>query len=146
MSVRIADELLALRNNDGVINPAHVVRWARENTGSRLHESLEWDDSVAAERFRREQVRTLIAIHVVDATDGSRKLISLSIDRNASGGYRPIEEVMNTASLREVMLKDALAELDRVQKKYEKLQELERVWIAASQVRERRTSQRKVAA
>jgi hypothetical protein len=145
MSMAIADELLALRNDNGVINPAHVVVWAKDNPASRLHASLEWDDSLAAERWRREQVRTLIAVHVVDA-DGSRKLISLSIDRTASGGYRPIDEVMNSTSLREVMLKDALSELDRVQKKYEKLQELERVWTAASRVREGRASRRKAAA
>jgi hypothetical protein len=141
----IADELLALRNDNGVINPAHVVDWARENTASRLHASLEWDDTLAAERWRREQVRTLIAVHVVDA-DGSRKLVSLSIDRTASGGYRPLDEVMGQPSLREVMLKDALVDLDRVQKKYARLQELERVWLAASQVREGRASRRKAAA
>jgi hypothetical protein len=145
MNVTIANELLELRNDNGVINPAHVVDWARENPASRLHASLEWDDSLAAERWRREQVRTLIAVHVVDA-DGSRKLISLSIDRTASGGYRPLDEVLGQPTLREVMLKDALADLDRVQKKYERLQELERVWLAASQVREGRASRRKAAA
>ena len=145
MSMAIADELMALRNNNGVINPAHVVAWAKDNPTSRLHASLEWDNDLAGERWRREQVRQLIAVHVVDA-DGSRKLISLSIDRTASGGYRPIDEVMGTATLREVMLKDALAELDRVQKKYERLQELERVWAAANQVREGRASRRKAAA
>ena len=145
MSVAIADELLALRNDNGVINPGEVVTWAKNNPGSRLHASLEWDDALAGERWRREQVRGLIAVHVTDA-DGSRKLISLSIDRTASGGYRPLDEVLGQPTLREVMLKDALAELDRVQKKYEKLQELERVWLAASQVREGRASRRKAAA
>jgi hypothetical protein len=145
MSVAIADELLALRNDNGVINPAEVVTWAKDNPASRLHASLEWDDALAGERWRREQVRTLIAVHVVDA-EGSRKLISLSIDRTASGGYRPLDEVLGQPTLREVMLKDALAELDRVQKKYEKLQELQRVWLAANEVREGRVSRRKAAA
>ena len=52
----IADELLALKSETGVINPAAAVAWARENKKSMLHANLEWDDSVAGERWRVLQV------------------------------------------------------------------------------------------
>src|SRR5262245_65814723 len=57
---RIATELLALRNDKGVINPTRAVEWAREHPQSRLHGVLEWDDAVAGAKYRNEQVRKMI--------------------------------------------------------------------------------------
>lgn len=136
MSVRLdslADELLALKNADGVINPTDVVRWARRNRRSHLHAHLTWDDEVAGERYRVWQIRELIGIHILDA-EGSRRLVSLSIDR-AAGGYRPVADVIERPDLRDIMLSDALAELERVQRRYAQLTELQRVWEAAEGVK-----------
>jgi hypothetical protein len=60
----------------------------------------------------------------------------LSIDRT-EGGYRQIADVMSRQDLRKVMLDDALAELERTQKKYRHLQELETVWEARDKVARR---------
>jgi len=132
----IGDELLALQNDEGKINPAEAVEWARTNVDSHLHAKLEWDDSVAGEKYRIWQVRTLISVHIVDS-EGARKFVSLSIDRK-EGGYRPINEVLARIDLREVMLRDALEELERVQRKYQHLQELSEVWAARDRVKRRR--------
>ena len=135
----IAAELLALKSGDGVINPKAAVQWARENPKSKLYDSLEWDDDVAAERYRVWQVRALISVHVVDA-DGGRRFVSLTIDRkhDGSNGYRSLEDVVARPDLREVMLADALAELERIQTRYKRLTELEPVWAKAEAVRSRR--------
>ena len=142
----IADELLKLKNSAGVINPAEAVKWAKANPESHLHGSLEWDDTIAGERWRVSQVRQLIAIHIVDA-DGGRRFVSLSIDRrhDGSNGYRSLEDVVGRPDLREIMLRDALADLERVQARYSKLTELQPVWDAADQTRAKRAS-RKAAA
>jgi len=124
----IGDELLALKDSAGKINPTDAVKWAREHTKSHLHAELEWDDSVAGERYRVWQVRSLISVHIVDA-NGGRQFVSLSIDRR-DGGYRPVADVMANTSLRAIMLSDALADLDRIRNKYQNLQELEKVWAA----------------
>jgi hypothetical protein len=135
----IAAELLALRNGNGVINPAEAVAWAKRNPKSRLHETLEWDDDIAGERWRVWQVRQMISIHIVDA-DGGRRFVSLSIDRkhDGSNGYRPLDEVMGRPDLREIMMTDALHDLERVQHRYQKLTELQEVWAAADKARARR--------
>jgi hypothetical protein len=133
----IADELLALRSDDGRINPAEAVVWAKRHTKSRLHGALEWDDAVAGERYRIWQVRALISTYVLDVATGDRKFVSVSIDRQ-SGGYRSLAEVIATPDLREVMVADALAELERVQKRYERVTELQTVWAEADKVRSRR--------
>jgi len=142
----IADELLALKSESGVINPAAAVEWARKNKKSTLHANLEWDDSIAGERWRVSQVRQLIAVHITDP-DGGRRFVSLSIDRkhDGSNGYRSLDDVVGRPDLREVMLRDALADLERVQARYSKLTELQPVWDAADQTRATRAS-RKAAA
>jgi hypothetical protein len=141
----IVEELLALRKGNGVINASEVVTWARANKKSQVHASLTWDDKVAGERYRIWQVRALISLHIRD-TEGGRRFVSLSIDRPV-GGYRELSSVMSSDELRAVMLEDALADLERVQKRYEKLQELAGVWGEAAKVAATvRPSRRKAAA
>lgn len=142
----IADELLKLKNKNGIINPTEAVAWARKNPGSQLHGSLEWDDGVAGERWRVWQIRQLISVHIVDA-EGGRRFVSLSIDRrhDGSNGYRSLEDIVARPDLREIMLKDALSELERIQERYKKLSELAPVWEQADQVRQRQP-RRKAAA
>jgi hypothetical protein len=141
----ISTELLKLKNQDGVINPAGAVEWARKHQKSNLHAALEWDDSIAGERWRVFQVRQLIAIHIVDA-EGARKFVSLSIDRkhDGSNGYRELGDVIGRPDLRSIMLADALADLERVQARYAKLTELAPIWEQADAVR--KTRSRKAAA
>lgn len=62
---RVVERLHELER-DGRLQPADVVTDARDPT-SPLHSHFEWDDSVAAERHRLSQARTLIRsvkIHV----------------------------------------------------------------------------------
>jgi len=134
----IGEELLALRSKqNGRINPTDAVKWARKHTKSRLHDALEWDDAVAGERYRIWQVRALIGAYVLDVSTGDRQFISLTIDRS-EGGYRPLSEVISSPDLREIMVADALAELERVQRRYQRVSELQEVWRAADTVRARR--------
>jgi len=135
----LAKELLALKGEDGLINVAKAEQWAKRHPKSSLYAHLEWDNEVAGEKYRHWQIRSLISVHIVDA-EGSRQLVHLSID-SRSGGYRPINDVLGQKELREIMLEDALGELERMQRKYARLQELDGVWAARDQVkRSRRAS------
>lgn len=133
MSARIQAELLALRDSNGIIDARRAVDWAKQHQDSALYQALEWDDATAAIEYRISQVRRLIAVHIVDA-EGHRQVVSLSVDRQQGGGYRSVQDVLSVDDLRAVMLSDALEELQRVQRKYEYLQELAKVWEAAQQV------------
>lgn len=132
----IGAELMALRDEHGVVNVKRVVEWARKHPASALHSHLEWDDTTAAELYRQSQVRTLFNVHVTDGR-GDRRFVSLSIDRR-EGGYRPVTEVLSNAEFRSVLLEDALAELERVQRRYDHLSELALVWEAANKAKARR--------
>lgn len=126
-------ELMALRDENGLIHAREAVKWARRHRNSQLHQELDWDNEAAAEEWRVHQVRRLIAIHIVD-DDKHRTIVSLSVDRSQGGGYREINEVVKLPNLRAIMLEDALRDLRFLQQKYQRLQELASVWEAASRV------------
>jgi hypothetical protein len=135
----IKDELMALKNAEGFIVPEHAISWAKKNQRSKLHRALEWDDRRAGHEYRLWQVRRLIAVTCI-TPEGERQIISLSIDRSRpDGGYRDLADVLPAADLREVLLDDALAELDRVQQKYNSLRELAKIWAEKDAVKTRRT-------
>lgn len=127
---QLRDEFVALIDAEtGILNPRYAVQWARENPDSALHGQLDWDDEHAAEEHRVQQVRHLVAVYMV-ADDKSRTLISLSIDRPTGEGYRRLADVVARPDLRAIALGDALAELKRVQFRYQHLKELAGVWEA----------------
>lgn len=139
MNAKIKDELLAIKAEaeDGLLRAPIVVEWARNHPESALYAALEWNDEVAAQEFRIHQVRRLISLHVLTEA-GEPQLVSLSFDRTKGGGYRDVGDVVKSRDLSAIMLADALAELERVQAKYERVKELIPVWEEATKVRRRR--------
>lgn len=132
----IRDELLAIQeaSEDRVLHASAAVAWAEAHPASALARALEWDDAKAAREHRLWQVRQLIKLHIVDER-GEPAIVSLSIDRKAGGGYRDVADVMSMPKLRDVMLRDALAELERVQRRYDSVKELAEVWAAMNRVK-----------
>jgi hypothetical protein len=133
---RLRSELLNLKDTAGLIDARAAVKWAARHKNSQLYEELEWNNDVAGEEYRVYQVRQLIAVDIVDG-GGLRSIVSLSVDRANGGGYRPIEEVAARPDLREIMLEDALGELNRLRERYTRLTELAQVWAAADQVKKK---------
>lgn len=113
---QIQRELLAIKGNEELLRPEAVVVWAQRNPDSTLYQCFEWDDAKAANGYRVWQARRLIALHIT-TEGGERRTIALVIDRSQGGGYRQIDDVVRVPNLRESMLADALAELNRVRRK-----------------------------
>lgn len=124
---RIKEELRLLQGNSEMLAPAKIVEWAKGNPESQLHKCFEWDDSRAAYQYRVDQARNLIRLYIT-VEPGRRDTVSLRQDRHEDGGYRRIGDVMRIPDLKQQMLDEALADLRRIQKKYEMLTELASVW------------------
>lgn len=137
----IREELLQIKGTNDLLLAEDVVSWAAKHPSSALYSSLEWNNKKAADKYRLWQARQLIAIHVI-SEDGDRRLVSLSIDRKDGGGYRNVDDVLPVPSLREILLDDALKELERLQAKYERLTELAKVWEETAVVKKRRRQSR----
>jgi hypothetical protein len=132
----LAKELRSLADKTGVIHPRAVLDWARKHKRSAIGKRLDWDDRSAAEKYRLQQIRYLIEIYVVDPY-GGREFLSLSIDRPQGGGYRPVGQIQSRPELREILLNDAVDDLERLQRLYRTLPELRPVWTLVASLRRR---------
>lgn len=146
MSDKIRTELLAIQaaSKDKILHAARVVAWARRNQKSALHRQFEWNNSKAADEFRLWQARRLIQINII-MDDGTPQIVSLSFDRTKGGGYRSVSDVLSSRDLSEIMLRDALAELQRVQARFQRVRELTNVWTAVKRVRQKHATKPRLA-
>lgn len=97
------------RQNNGVLQVDDVLEEAKDEN-SILHKHFEWDDSEAADLYRRQQARALIQrcrIEIIDVEPVEvRAFVSLPADRNSGGGYRLTTEVVNDATLKAELIDD----------------------------------------
>ena len=131
MSIR--DELLALRDDERLIHVDTVIIWASEHRNSDVAQAIEWDDLRAAASWRRDQVRQLIQIHIVDV-DHKRLTISLVRDRGQGGGYRNIDDVLSNMEMRRAALLDAVSEFERLSARHDHFSELEPIFATIQEV------------
>lgn len=137
----VREELERLREQNGgeLVQPEQVIEFAQQNADSALHAEFEWDDTEAAHQYRLEQARRIIRlnINVVETENGNVRVpmyVSLVSDRKTGGGYRTLSDVMSDDDMREQFLDQALAEFQRVRRKYEAIRELVPVFEALDRV------------
>lgn len=121
---------------DGLLKLSDVVDRASDPANP-LHRYFEWDDTVAARKWRLEQARVIVSsltVYNEALKIKVRALSSLEVDRMQGGGYRWTMDVMERVDLREELLATALAELNRLASRYKDLQELSAVWGAVEAV------------
>lgn len=135
MAATIVTELLALKDNEGLIKAEKARAWALANTGSHLYNAVDWDKDRGAEQWQLQQIRRIITVNI-KFEDSTPRVVNLKTDRIAGGGYRLIDDVIPVMNLRQQMLNDALAEIERWKNKYSVLTELCSVWDAAEEVRQ----------
>lgn len=108
------------KRNGGILKVDDVLEEAK-NVNSVLHQHFEWDDSEAAEQYRRQQARALIQrcrIQLVETEPVKiRAFVSLPTDREQGGGYRLTTEVMGDEYLKDEMLRDIRMTIQRWTKK-----------------------------
>jgi hypothetical protein len=93
----VADELLRIEAHHGVIDP-HVVLDASRPEDAPLHSHFEWDDGVAAEKWRLEQSRSLIrSVEIIRETDETREIAFVNV--TSAGGYVSAETVRTRPDL-----------------------------------------------
>lgn len=97
------------RQNGGVLKVEDVLEEARDES-SPLHKHFEWDDSEAADQYRRQQARSLIQRCKVVLIDTQpieiRAFVSLPTDRESGGGYRLTSDVVSDERLKAELMRD----------------------------------------
>ena len=112
---------------DVEITPEQVLEKARDEQ-SELHKCFEWNDSIAAEKYRLQQARQLIQFLVVVPKQDSKPPIrhfQITSQRNV---YMPTTHFATQHDEYQKLLQRAYAELRSFQNRYKSLSELERVF------------------
>lgn len=120
----------SLIEKHGSVRPATLVEESRP-PGAVLHPVFEWDDTIAAERFREEQgrgvLKNLVVLSPVTATRPDpvelRAFVPVTIKKDEDRGYVTIEEVLHTPDYLEEMLDRARRDLLSFERKYEMLKD-----------------------
>lgn len=131
VSAQVAGEVCASLEQAGNLTPQALVEVSRAEDAP-LHDAFEWDDVVAAERYRETQAGYIIrSVEVV--VDGSaepvRAFVSVTESRK-SAPYASIEHVMARSDSRAMLLERARADLEAFRRKYQQLTELAGVFAA----------------
>lgn len=112
---------------DTSVSPEEVLEKAR-NEKSELHKCFEWDNSVAAEKFRLQQARQIIQLLVIipqKKTDEPVRVFSITSQRNT---YQPTRLFLQQPDEYQILLKRAKIELAEFKKRYKTLSELEEIF------------------
>ena len=114
---RIADA------NGGVLDPQQVVNESRSENAV-LHPLFEWDDAVAAEKYRVVQARYII--RNVTIQEGDTPLTRQFVHAGGSG-YVKIGTALQNVDMTKALLAQAKADMNAFVAKYRTLEQMARV-------------------
>lgn len=122
---KVANEIFEIGEE---VTPSQILEKARDKT-TELHKCFEWDDSVAAEKYRLHQARQVVCNLVikqdeVDKTAPQRRVLHKT---EATGGYKPLSLIVKNQTEYEKLLEQAMSELRAFKIKYHALSELEEI-------------------
>lgn len=125
------EEIDRLYQSKGRILPEDVVEASKDESAP-LHSCFEWNDTVAAHKYRCGQAASLIRLIVAEDYSASSEGVRAFV--HIQDSYKPISVVVNSQDQMSELLRSALAELSAFRKKYQSLSELSPVFEAIEEV------------
>ena len=129
---KVGEIVEKIEKEKGKVTHQDLVDVARPKK-SAIHGLFEWDDSKAAEKYRLDQARQIL--HNLTIVRENKEPIRAYVNIVKSTGiknighYANIQSAMENEQSREVVLANALAELQAFQRKYSELKELARLFM-----------------
>ena len=136
VSAQVAGEVMEkIEQRDGVLTKESFLEESRP-VDSPTHKLFEWDDTVAAEKFRLEQSRMAIAdivVTIVKADEPVKRhaFVNVVAGKHNKAEYSNIEVAMSDETKRQAVLQNAFAELKTFEQKYADYKELAGVFNEA---------------
>jgi hypothetical protein len=105
---------------DGECNSRAVTEVITNDPTNYLRRHLEWDDAICGVRYRQDQVRELMScINLVETDKRGRERRQLpafiSLNEGDGRNYRTVREVMDSASLSAIALKQVEREMEAME-------------------------------
>jgi hypothetical protein len=131
----VGQELERIREENGGLTASVTVEAAKRED-SPLHRYFEWRDNIAAEQYRLNQARHVIAsvtVAWIDEDTGKKTTpvrMFHALDNADNSRYLPVTIVLADKAMRTKLLEQALSEAESFKKKYSDLLELSRIFKA----------------
>lgn len=131
----VAKEVMDGLTAEGKLTPSNLVEASRPEDAP-LHREFEWNDAVAAEKWREQTARVMIASIVVTKDDEAepRPIRAFFHIEKDTSEYHPIEVIMSDEAKAKRLLDIAKRELQSFKAKYQTLTELAGVMHAIDDV------------
>lgn len=137
VSAQVAGEVMEkIEERDGTLTKEAFLEESRPEDAP-THKCFEWNDTVAAEKYRLDQSRHIINGIVVNVikVDGEEEkapaFVNVAVrEKSDNATYRNIHVSMNDMEYRKQVLKNALYELNLFKRKYALYKELDVVFEA----------------
>lgn len=112
-----------------VVEPAEIVEKAKDES-TELHKCFEWNNDIAAEKYRLHQARNLLGNLVFEYKDEPTKQepIRLMYKTTENEGYKSINLIMQKPDEYKALLNRAYSELQVFKNKYRMLKELKNIF------------------
>lgn len=112
----------------GEVTPAQIVERAKDKA-TELHKCFEWDDSVAADKYRLYQARKVVCHLVIKEVEEKADTAPVRVfHKTGKGeGYKSFELIVKNKTEYEKLLEQAMSELRAFKAKYHTLSELDEI-------------------
>lgn len=107
-----------------------IVEKAKDRN-TELHKCFEWDNEIAADKYRLQQagliIRNLVITRVEEGKEQKTPLRMFVSTGERTGAYKPVKSVVRIQSEYENLLERAYSELRAFKNKYSMLKELDEI-------------------
>ena len=117
----------------GEFTPMEVLEKAKDET-TELHKCFEWNDSIAAEKYRLEQAKNIIRMLVYEKETKEQAVVRYYAKTETKHVYKPTKQFLVQEDEYQGLLRRALAELESFKNKYHTLTELEGIFEAMEMI------------
>lgn len=124
---KVAEEIFSIGET---VTPRQILEKARDESAE-LHRCFEWDDSVAAEKYRISQAQDILRFLIIQRKDEKKNEgtpMRVFYNLEPSGGYKPTEIIFQNPDEYEKLLKRAMSEFEAFRAKYKALSEFREVF------------------
>lgn len=110
--------------------PQAIVDYARDKN-TELHKCFEWNDSIAAETYRREQANVLLnnLVYVIrEDVNSVSKEVKAFVNTKKNEEYKPIDYVLRSPTEYQKLKSKALRELMQTRNRYAEVVEYQEIY------------------
>lgn len=128
----VYSEITALGDS---FSPEQIVEAAKDEN-SELHKCFTWDDTIAAENWRKHQARMIVAQLVIrtETSDNEPVAVRVISSTTRRNEYKPVVKLLEVEQDYTDLLARAINELKAFQQKYKMIKELREIFEAIDEL------------